>query len=129
MTPFRAFEEIGRKLTQVQQYLQQQKANPTAFSRTLEVIVGDLSIENEYIRLLMTLGLIMMKSDPLPVAQTSTREGRWERHQSSQRHKGKWMISFVFTGLYHCFPEVHRNRNDLVPHLVLYSSMLRECDI
>jgi len=97
--------------------------------RTLEVIIGDLSIENEYIRLLMTLALIMMKSDPLPVAQTCLPDGRWGRHQSSQRHKGKWMVSFVFTGLYHRFPEVHRTRNDLVPHSMLYSSMLREYNI
>lgn len=78
--------------------------------RALDLVMTNLDIRDPFVRLLITVGLILSSKNPLPAASDCVPNKKWGNNLKSNR--GKWLCAMVFTGLWFGRSQVHLSNPD-----------------
>jgi hypothetical protein len=84
--------------------------------KVIDHILVDLDIKDPFVRLLLTIGLILSSKNPIPAATDCKTDKIWGTSVKSSRPK--WLCAFVFNGLWYGREEVHTSTPDIPKYSV-----------
>jgi hypothetical protein len=100
--------------------------NPeTQSGRMIDLIIADLDINDPYVRLLLTIGLIFSSKNPIACATDCIVNKVWTATVDSTRPK--WLAAFMFNGLWFGRDSVRLSYDDLPEYLSFSKGMIGKC--